>query len=258
MKNEKEKLTTTYIGGPTVLIEVDGLRILTDPTFDAPGKTYVIPRIGAETKKLNGPGIEASQIGIIDVVLLSHDEHADNLDELGKQLLPKAKLVVTTKSGAERLGANSKGLLPFESVAFQQIRITATPARHGPPGCEPKLGHVIGFVIESTAGAFDTFYVSGDTVFYDELAQIRDRFKVRISFLNLGRVGGTGEPHFTMGADEASTLAELLDVETIVPLHYEDWAHFSEDRVHAAMKFEGKGLGSKVHWLERGVRTKLS
>jgi L-ascorbate metabolism protein UlaG (beta-lactamase superfamily) len=30
----------THVGGPTVLIEVEGWRLLTDPTFDAPGRRY--------------------------------------------------------------------------------------------------------------------------------------------------------------------------------------------------------------------------
>jgi L-ascorbate metabolism protein UlaG (beta-lactamase superfamily) len=151
----RHPLNVTYIGGPTAIINVNGVRFLTDPTFDAPGKTYVIPRVGAQTKKLVGPGLPASQVGPIDVVLLSHDEHADNLDETGRQLLPTAKVVLTTQSAAARLGGNAKGLLPFESHQIGHIKITATPGRHGPPGCEPLLGRVIGFVVESASGAFD-------------------------------------------------------------------------------------------------------
>ncbi|HEX3804440.1 MAG TPA: hypothetical protein VHV75_16550 [Solirubrobacteraceae bacterium] len=30
----------THVGGPTVLIEIGGWRLLTDPTFDAPGRKY--------------------------------------------------------------------------------------------------------------------------------------------------------------------------------------------------------------------------
>jgi hypothetical protein len=49
--------TATYIGGPTALLNVDGVRLLTDPTFDAPilCSCYDIPRVGAQTTKLAGP-----------------------------------------------------------------------------------------------------------------------------------------------------------------------------------------------------------
>ena len=48
-------LTITLIGGPTALIEIDGFRLLTDPTFDAPG-TYQLPHVKLE--KLTGPGAQ--------------------------------------------------------------------------------------------------------------------------------------------------------------------------------------------------------
>lgn len=255
VQKSSHPLTVTYIGGPTSLIEANGLRFLTDPTFDEPGRTYTIPRVGAQTKKLVGPSLAASQIGAIDVVLLSHDEHSDNLDDAGKNILPMAKVVLTTQGAAERLRGNARGLRPFESYEYGDIKITATPARHGPEGCEPLLGDVIGFVVESKSGAFDAFYVSGDTVYYDGLLQIKDRFKVKTAFLHLGRVGGAGEPHFTMGAEEASKLTEFLNFQTVIPLHYEDWAHFSEDRAHAAAFFASRHLESKIHWLDRGVAT---
>ena len=47
-------LSITLIGGPTALIEIDGFRLLTDPTFDAPG-AYQLPHVKLE--KLAGPAI---------------------------------------------------------------------------------------------------------------------------------------------------------------------------------------------------------
>jgi L-ascorbate metabolism protein UlaG (beta-lactamase superfamily) len=67
----------TLIGGPTALIEIGGLRFLTDPTFDAPGE-YQLPHVTLQ--KLSGPALTADQVGNVDVVLLSHDQHSDNLN----------------------------------------------------------------------------------------------------------------------------------------------------------------------------------
>ena len=69
----------THIGGPTALIEVGGWRILTDPTFDPPGKRYFFGW-GTVSKKLAGPAITAEDLLPIDAVLLSHEHHGDNLD----------------------------------------------------------------------------------------------------------------------------------------------------------------------------------
>lgn len=52
-------LRITHIGGPTALIEVGGWRLLTDPTFDAPGRSYRFGW-GTGSRKTAGPAIGAS------------------------------------------------------------------------------------------------------------------------------------------------------------------------------------------------------
>ena len=66
----------THIGGPTALIEVGGWRLLTDPTFDPPGRRYTFGW-GSSSRKLTGPAIAATDLGPIDAVLVSHDHHGD-------------------------------------------------------------------------------------------------------------------------------------------------------------------------------------
>ena len=144
-------LTITLIGGPTALIEIDGFRLLTDPTFDAPG-AYPMPHVTLE--KLSGPALSAEAIGKVDAVLLSHDQHADNLDHSGKDFLTQAKRVLTTVAGATRLGHHAEGLAPWATTELtgkggRTLTVTATPARHGPAGIEPLSGDVIGFVLTS-------------------------------------------------------------------------------------------------------------
>jgi Activator of Hsp90 ATPase homolog 1-like protein len=73
----------TLIGGPTALIEAGGFRLLTDPTFDPP-REYKLPHV--TLKKTSGPALTVAQIGPLDAVLLSHDQHADNFDDAGKAL----------------------------------------------------------------------------------------------------------------------------------------------------------------------------
>jgi L-ascorbate metabolism protein UlaG (beta-lactamase superfamily) len=69
-------LTLTLIGGPTVLIDAAGFRLVTDPTFDAPGE-YQLSYV--TLTKTSGPALAADAIGEVDAVLLSHDQHSDNL-----------------------------------------------------------------------------------------------------------------------------------------------------------------------------------
>jgi L-ascorbate metabolism protein UlaG (beta-lactamase superfamily) len=140
----------THVGGPTVLIEAAGWRILTDPTFDPPGRRYGFGW-GTASRKLGGPAMTVDQIGDIDLVLLSHDHHADNLDDLGRGLLGRARTVLTTQAGARRIGlANVRGLAWWETRVVDapgrpSLSVTATPCRHGPPLSGPVTGAVAGF-----------------------------------------------------------------------------------------------------------------
>src|SRR5689334_24431558 len=93
--------TLTLIGGPTALITYGGLRILTDPTFDPPGD-YPRPGTQVVLYKLAGPSIPLAELLPIDLVLVSHDHHSDNLDHSGREMLSQAHNVLTTGAGAER------------------------------------------------------------------------------------------------------------------------------------------------------------
>ncbi len=110
----RDNLAITYIGGPTALLEWGGLRFLTDPTFDPAGSEYGSGP--ATLKKLAGPALMADALGKVDVVLLSHDHHSDNLDRSGREFLSRARQVVTTVAGAERLGGNSRGLMNWQTM----------------------------------------------------------------------------------------------------------------------------------------------
>src|ERR1700712_3193791 len=98
-----------HIGGPTLLIEAGGWRLLTDPTFDPPGQNYRFGW-GTGSRKLTGPAIPASEIGRIDPLSPSHDHHDDTLAPAGRALLPSVADIVTTVPGARRLGGDARGL----------------------------------------------------------------------------------------------------------------------------------------------------
>jgi L-ascorbate metabolism protein UlaG (beta-lactamase superfamily) len=252
-----QSFALTYIGGPTVLIEIGSLRVLTDPTFDAKGQSYEIPRVGAVTTKLADPALALEAIGRVDAVLLSHHEHADNLDQKGRSLLSHVGATYTTVSGARRLGGSAVGLAPWQAAQLGEISITATPARHGPPGSEPLLGDVIGFVLEWPGQVGGTLYISGDTVWYAELEEICKRRPIGTAILHLGRVETPDGLRFTMSAADGAHAARVLGAKRIVPTHYEGWQHFTEGREPAQASFADAGVAANVRWLDAGVRTEF-
>src|SRR3954452_21643543 len=57
---------------------------------------------------MDSPAVRPAGVGPIAAILLTHDHHGDNLDAAGRALLPSAGVVVTTVSGAKRLGGSSR------------------------------------------------------------------------------------------------------------------------------------------------------
>jgi L-ascorbate metabolism protein UlaG (beta-lactamase superfamily) len=128
-------LSITLIGGPTAMTAIDGFRLLTDPTFDAPG-SYHLPHVTLE--KLEGPAKSAEAVGEIDAVLLSHDQHSDNLDRSGKEFLASARRVLTTEAGAKRLGGAVEGFQPWASTELVKAKSSLAIPRH-PRGMAPPV-----------------------------------------------------------------------------------------------------------------------
>jgi L-ascorbate metabolism protein UlaG (beta-lactamase superfamily) len=249
----------TLIGGPTALIEANGFRLLTDPTFDAPGE-YQLPHV--TLKKLSGPARTAAQVGQVDAVLLSHDQHADNFDRSGKAYAMAAPRLFTTVSGAERLGPPAEGLAPWQSTKISKpdgatLQITATPARHGPAGIEPVSGDVIGFVVTFSDDT-SPLYVTGDTVWYDGVAEVARRFSPSVIILFGGSARTRGPFNLTMNANDAIETAHAFPDATIVPVHCDGWAHFTQSGEDFEYSFKALGIASRLRLLKPGLPTTVS
>jgi L-ascorbate metabolism protein UlaG (beta-lactamase superfamily) len=256
----------THVGGPTVLIEVAGWRLLTDPTFDAPGETYRFG-LGTSSVKLAGPALTPEQLGPVDAVLLSHEHHEDNLDVAGRAFLPSAETVVTTVSGARALGAAARGLAPWETTTLTapgrpSLEITATPCRHGPPLSRPLVGDVIGFAVRWEGQEHGVLWISGDTVLYDGVREVASRLTVDVALIHLGgvRFPISGPLHYTMTAEQAVALCDRMRPRTIVPIHYEGWKHFREgrDTVESVFAAAPPAVRDHVRWLPIGEPVDLA
>jgi len=250
----------TLLGGPTLLIEAAGIRALTDPTFDGPG-SYPLPH--ATLVKTAGPALGPDRIGRVDVVLLSHDQHVDNLDRAGRAFVESGVRVLTTRAAASRLKGRIDGLAPWETVevaagAAPPVRVTATPARHGPAGIEPLSGDVIGFLLASADGATRPIYVTGDTVWYDGVAEVARRYSPGIVVLFTGAARTRGPFHLTMDTNDAIETAHACPDAVIVPIHYDGWAHFSQGRQDLEQSFTALGIGARLHLLQPGVATTVA
>ena len=259
------ELRVTHVGGPTVLIEIGGWRLLTDPTLDPAGGSYRFGW-GTGSRKLTAPALEAADLAPIDAVLLSHDHHDDNLDAAGRALLPSAGAVITTVAGAGRLGGEARGLEPWATTRLEApgrppIEITATPCRHGPPLSRPIVGDVVGFALRWQGQEHGQLWISGDTVLYDGVREVAERLEVGVALIHLGgvRFPISGPLRYTMTAEEAIELCALIQPNTAIPIHYEGWKHFRQGKaeVEAALAAAPADVADRFHWLPIGSPTAL-
>lgn len=248
------KINLTLIGGPTVLIEHGGLRLLTDPTFDPPGM-YQGAHSPVKHHKTTGPAMSVDQVGKIDAVLLSHDHHFDNLDNAGRAMLPSVGTIYMTNSGAERLGGQALGMAPFETRTFRGQNgetpfVTATPARHGPIGID--VGDAVGFAL-GVERPGDLIYITGDTLWFEGTAEVAQRFSPKVVVLFAGAAEPRGRFHMTMGSEDALEAAHAFPNATLVSVHNEGWAHLKETQDQLADVFAQFNIGDRLTPFEKGT-----
>ncbi|WP_315822613.1 MBL fold metallo-hydrolase [Paraflavitalea speifideaquila] len=127
-------LTITHIDTACILLEMNGYRILTDPTLDNAGGLYY-HGFGAASRKTENPAVPMTSLQNIDLVLLSHHQHKDNLDTNGKAFLAATSArVLSTKKAAREMKQVTEldnwETISIETSKVKGLRITATPAQY--------------------------------------------------------------------------------------------------------------------------------
>lgn len=261
--NFKSTLNITHIGTATAILEIDGVNLLTDPFFSPAGTEFDVGV--AVLKNTDTPALGLQDLPPIDAVLLSHEDHPDNLDPLGRQLLD-GRHVLTTMDGAKNLAPRPgvRGLQPWQTVTLavggKKFQVTGTPCQHLPGG------ECTGFILTSNEfgtsadGRPNAIYISGDTVYIDELKKIPEKWHVVAAVMNLGNAHAPlpeGPLQITMDGKQAATLFRDLKADVLVPMHYESWGHFTQFGEELRQVFEDEGVMDKVCWLIPGKEKKV-
>ena len=262
------EIEMTYIDTACVVINIGGFRMITDPALD--NKTGFFPKLVGKpfifSKKTMNPLVTELDTSI-DLALVSHDHHGDNLDETGKKLLENVPVILSTKSAAKRLKKlNVIGLEPWQTHRINTqlvkgLRITGVPALHtNIKRLLYAVGHVIGFVVEWDGQENGGLYISGDTVLFEGILEISKKFKINTAILHLG---AGAFPYLkpklrvTMNAEEAIQAAEILSCKQVIPIHYEGWWHFKEPVEKMKKELNQSSIKDKIVWLERGTKQKV-
>ncbi len=176
--------------------------------------------------------------------------------------------VVTTSVGCAATwpGDRVRGLRPWQSTVLRAadrptLTVTATPCRHGPPLSRPVAGAVVGFVI-AVEGSEGAIWMTGDTVLYRGLRSVPQRLTIDTMLVHTGRVRFpiTGPLTFSMGGAEAIELALAAQPRVVVPVHFDGWSHFSEQRgeLRAALAHAPPSLAERILWLTPGQATTVA
>ncbi|KAK3484960.1 Metallo-hydrolase/oxidoreductase [Neurospora hispaniola] len=255
-----------FIGNATTVIEWHGIRILTDPNFlHAGDHVHLGPGVTAE--RLKNPAVDIDALPPLDCILLSH-YHEDHFDKLVEDSLNRDFPIISTPHAKQALAGKED---PFKAVYdldfFQSIllpvvnykgdtggkkpviKVTGMPGKHVPPGPLAAVNELLGAVpptngwlIEmnySANGSEDggetgyRIYISGDTLFVDELKEIPQRLKDEKIDLMLVHLGGTTIPGpklpllmVTMDGEQGVKMMQLMDPDVTIPVHFDDYNVF--------------------------------
>ncbi|MFL5827599.1 MAG: MBL fold metallo-hydrolase [Thermoleophilaceae bacterium] len=199
----------TWSGHATVLVELDGLRILTDPVLRRRlgPLTRIVPSVPAET----GEGI--------DVVLLSH-LHADHADLPSLRRVAASTPVVAPRGAGSWLAAKGLGDVREigigEEITLGGLRVSATPAEHD--GRRRPVGggasaDAIGFVVRGSRA----LYFAGDTDLFPEMAELEGTIDLALlPIWGWGPALGPGH----LDPRRAAEAAAMIRPGVAVPIHW--------------------------------------
>jgi L-ascorbate metabolism protein UlaG (beta-lactamase superfamily) len=193
----------------------------------------------------------------VDAVLISHDEHLDNLDTKGRQFALDAPRILTNPAAAKRLGppAGTRTVgVDRSGRRGRQVggHRASGAAVHGPAdGDRDGSGHVTcettGFVL--TGDGLPTIYLSGDNASLEAVADIAHRLgpiDVAVLFVGAARVPSRQNGRLlTLSSARAAATAEVLRAKVVIPAHADGWAHFTEGVNDIQRAFSDAGI-SKV------------
>ena len=270
-------VTVTFVGNATTLISggashgdersrEEQITLLTDPNFLHQGQ-HAYLGYGLLSRRRHDPALSIDELPPLDGVVLSH-MHGDHWDRVAQGGLDHALPIVTTPHAAKRLARRGfDRALALDTWQHHQfvkgtttVTVTSLPGRHAPTPVNRFLPPVMGSMIEFSDGATSTrLYVSGDTLYVDELREIPVRFEsIDAGVLHLG---GTRLPFgrhlpfgltVTMDGQQGSDTVELLNLPKVIPVHFDDYGVFASPLSDFVEEMKRRGLAERIVELDRG------
>jgi L-ascorbate metabolism protein UlaG (beta-lactamase superfamily) len=258
-------VSLTFIGNATVLLRYGELTLLTDPNFLHRGQ-HAYLGYGLTSRRLREPALSIADLPPLDGVVLSH-MHGDHWDRVARNGLDHGLPVVTTPAAARALHRQgfraARGLQTWESQTLSHgsssVTVTAVPGQHALGLARRLLPPVMGSVLEFASGATveHRLYITGDTLYFDGLAEIPNRFTLDSAVAHLGGTTLPGGLVVTMDAAQGVALMRTLDPVPVVPVHYDDYGVFKSPLADFEAAAREAGYAGRVRRVERGQTVSL-
>ena len=213
----------TLIRNATVLLELDGQRLLVDPMLDNPGARQAVENTD---NKLRNPlvplPLPAHEIVRgLDAVLVTH-LHRDHFDDGAVRHLPRELPVYCQPEDEERLRGYGFYARPVhDSVVQDSLRITRTTGQHGYGATADALGPVSGFVV-------DGVYIAGDTVWCDDVEQVIAEHQPRVAVVNGSAARFVDSEPLVMTTSDIAEVARRVPM--VIVVHLEAINHCVDTR----------------------------
>jgi len=255
---QEGEIKVTYINHATLLIQLDGINILTDPIWAKRSGPW--GKIGP--KRVRAPGVRIEDLPRIDAILITHD-HYDHLDyKTLHTLSQKHQPQVFVGLGVKTLLKAKRFRHVVEMdwwqtywVPSSPIQITFVPARHYSGRTMVGNNRTLwgGFVIQGTGG---NIYYAGDTG-YDELFyKIKEKFgKFRLTLLPIGSYEKRWYMKTQhMNPQDAVKVHSLLESKQSIAYHYATFAEHPEQTIDAhekdlAAALRKSGIADSEFWV---------
>jgi L-ascorbate metabolism protein UlaG (beta-lactamase superfamily) len=249
-----------FVGTATVILRHAGFTILTDPNFLHAGD-HVHLGYGLTSERLTEPALDLETLPPIDLVVLSH-LHEDHFDRRVAEKLDKTLPIISTPETVRRLRrmgfASARPLRTWGALEVEKgsahMRITATPARHGPPLIACLMPETMGSILDfpGPRGRDLRLYISGDTLVYGALEQIPRRFPgIDIALLHLGGTRLLGVL-VTMDGRQGVEAIRIVMPRLAIPIHHNDYTVFKSPLQDLLAEAEHAGLAQRVRTIAHG------